>query len=232
MSQAVILAGGRATRMRPYTEDRPKAMIEVAGSPIIERQIRWLAAKDVRDVVISCGYRAEIIEEHLGDGSRLGVTVTIAREEEPLGRGGALRYSAGFLPRPNEMWMGLNGDVITDFEIPNMIEHHDSLRRDQDVAATVALARFRTSWGVADLDGQLIRRFVEKPELPYWINAGIYCFEPEVTELLPEKGDHEESTFPRLASEGRLGWFGIEGYWRGIDTLKDIEEAAADLEGS
>lgn len=224
--QAVVLAGGKATRMRPYTDDRPKAMVEVAGTPIVEHQIRWLAANGVKQIVVSCGYRAEVLEEHLGDGSFLDVSITYAVEAEPLGRGGGLKFAARHLPRPADISFALNGDVLSRFELSRMLEHHRSL----GAIATVALAPYKTTWGIADLQDGLIQGFRQSPTLPYWINGGIYVLEPECVDLLPDKGDHEDSTFPRLAEAGRLGGFKIEGYWRGIDTVKDVLEATRELE--
>src|SRR5688500_17814883 len=110
MLQAVILAGGQATRMRPYTDDRPKAMVEVAGAPIVEHQIRWLAGNGVSDIVVSCGYRSDVLKDHLKDGATFGVGITYAVEDEPLGRGGGLKFAAKHLPRPGERWLALNGD--------------------------------------------------------------------------------------------------------------------------
>lgn len=225
MRQAVILAGGQATRMRPYTDDRPKAMVEVAGTPILEHQLRWLASSDVRTVVLSVGYRADVIREHVGTGSIFGLEVDYAIEDEPLGRGGGLRFAASKLPHPEEGWFGMNGDVIARFDLADLVAQHQRL----SATATIALAPYRTTWGIAELDGDLVRGFVQSPRLPYWINAGIYCMSPEMTELLPAKGDHEDTTFPSLALAGKLGAFRIEGYWRGIDTVKDVKEASAEL---
>jgi NDP-sugar pyrophosphorylase family protein len=229
MRQAVILAGGRATRMRPHSLDRPKAMVEVSGTPIIGHQLEWLARNEVTDVIVSVGYRAGVIQEHLGDGGRYGVHVDYAVEDEPRGRGGGLKLGAGSLPHPAESWLGLNGDVLCRFPIAELAERHRDLVARLGVAATVALAPYRSNWGVAELDDDLIRRFVQGPRLPYWINAGIYAFEPEMVDALPEMGDHEESTLPDLAERGRLGSFLVRGYWRGIDTIKDVAEAAAEL---
>lgn len=226
MEQAVILAGGKATRMRPYTEERPKAMVEVAGAPILEHQLRWLAAGGVKQIVLSVGYRADVIREHVGDGSTLGIEVAYAVEDEPLGRGGGMKLAARSLPRPGERWMALNGDVIARFSLADLIAHHERI----GALATIALAPYRSNWGVAELEGDLIRGFVQSPRLPYWINAGIYVMEPEVAALLPDRGDHENTTFPELARAGRLGGFKIEGYWRGFDTVKDILEATAELQ--
>ncbi|MGI8426585.1 MAG: nucleotidyltransferase family protein [Actinomycetota bacterium] len=225
VNQAVILAGGKATRMRPYTDDRPKAMVEIASKPILEHQIRWLADNKVHYIVVSCGYKAEVIQDHFGDGSFLGADITYAHEAAPLGRGGGLKFAAGKLAHPGERWLGLNGDVLCDFPIHQMVDQH----KQTGVAATIALAQYQTSWGIADLDGDLIKGFVQSPKLPYWINGGIYCFEPGVTALLPDKGDHEDTTFPELAKQAKLGGYKIEGYWRGIDTAKDIIEASDEI---
>jgi NDP-sugar pyrophosphorylase family protein len=223
--QAVILAGGQATRMRPYTDDRPKAMVEVAGAPILEHQLKWLASSDVRSVVLSVGYRADVIRGHVGDGSGYGLDVAYAVENEPLGRGGGLRFAASQLPHPEEAWFAMNGDVLSRFPMADLAAQHHRLK----ATATIALAPYRSNWGLAELEGNLVRGFVQSPLLPYWINAGIYAMSPEVVSLLPEKGDHEDSTFPSLAVAGKLGAFKIEGYWRGIDTVKDVKEATAEL---
>ncbi|MGQ0679357.1 MAG: nucleotidyltransferase family protein [Actinomycetota bacterium] len=222
--QALILAGGKATRMRPYTDERPKAMVEVAGTPIIEHQLRWLASQGVDRAVISCGYRHELIQDHLSDRAHQ-VAIVYAVEEEPLGRGGGLKFAARQLPDRAATFIALNGDIIAEFELAKMLELH----RAEQAVATIGLAAFRTSWGVADLLGNLVRGFNQSPVLPYWINGGIYAFEPEVVSMLPDRGDHEESTFPALAEQGKLAGFRIPGYWRGIDTVKDVIEATREL---
>lgn len=227
MRQAVILAGGQAFRMRPYTEGRPKAMVEIAGKPIIEHQLGWLSKNGVEQVVVSAGPLAKVIQDHVKDGSRFGLRVDYAVEDQPLGRGGGLRFAAQRLADRKARWFGLNGDVITYFPLDELESHHQKL----GVLATIALAPYESNWGVAELDGDLIRGFIEKPKLDYWINAGIYCMEPEVVDFLPEEGDHEESTFPRLAETSKLGGYRIHGYWRGIDTVKDVQKATAELEG-
>jgi NDP-sugar pyrophosphorylase family protein len=224
--QAIVLAGGKATRMRPYTDDRPKAMVEVAGIPIVEHQIRWLIDNGVKEIVVSCGYRAEVLQEHLQDGQGVGAAITYAVESEPLGRGGGLKFAARRVPHPGRFTFALNGDVLSRFPLSDLLAHHRSV----GATATLALAPYRTTWGIADLEGGLIKGFRQSPTLPYWINGGIYVLEPECIDLLPDKGDHEDSTFPELARDGKLGGYRIEGYWKGIDTVKDVIEATNDLE--
>jgi NDP-sugar pyrophosphorylase family protein len=224
--QAVILAGGKATRMRPYTDDRPKAMVPVAGLPIIEHQIRWLVRNSVNKVVVSCGYKAEVIQDYVGDGSQFGAEVRYAIERSALGRGGGLKFGSAHLADRGQRWFALNGDVIARFSLVEMLDHH----RSCEAMATVALAPFRTTWGIADLEGGLITGFRQSPVLPYWINGGIYLMEWACAQLLPDAGDHEDSTFPELARQRKLAGFPISGYWRGIDTVKDVIEASAELE--
>ena len=223
--QAVILAGGQATRLRPYTDDRPKPLVEVAGTTIFEHQVRWLAAGGVQHVVVSCGYRADVFSRFVAE-TALPVEVTIMVEDQPLGRGGGLKFGAQNLPFPGEGWFGLNGDVLTDAPLRDIREHHVT----GGATATVAVARFKCPYGVLDLgDDGRVQRFVESRLLPYWINAGIYAFQPEVVELLPDRGDHEDSTFPELSREGRLLAFRIPGYWKGIDTAKDLRDAGREI---
>lgn len=224
--QAIILAGGKATRLRPYTDDRPKAMVEVGGAPIVAHQIRWLVGNGVKEAVVSCGYRAEILQEYLRDGSELGISLTYAVESEPLGRGGGLKFAARHLPHPEDFTFALNGDILCRFSLGDLLEHHRSV----GATATLALAPYKTTWGITDVEDGRITGFRQSPTLPYWINGGIYVLEPECIELLPDKGDHEDSTFPQLAREGRLGGYQINGYWRGIDNAKDVLEASEDLE--
>jgi len=223
--QAVILAGGQATRLRPYTDDRPKPLVEVAGTTIFEHQVRWLAAGGVQHVVVSCGYRADVFDRFVATTS-LPVDVTVLVEEEPLGRGGGLKFGARNLPFAGEGWLGLNGDVLTDTPLRDICEYHVR----SGGTATVAVANFRCPYGVLDLaaDGR-VQKFVESPTLPYWVNGGIYVFEPDVIDLLPDKGDQEDSTFPALSSEGRLFAYRIPGYWRGIDTAKDLRDAGREI---
>jgi len=220
--QAVILAGGQATRLRPYTDTRPKAMVEVADRPIVDYQLDWLAGHGVEHVVVSCGYKAEVLREHLA-GRDLPVAVSVLVEDTPLGRGGALKYAASGLPVRDERYFALNGDVLTWFDLGAMAGFHLA----KGVLGTLALAQYRTAWGIVEVgeDG-LIGGFTQSPLLPFWINGGVYLFEPGVTPLLPDRGDHEDSTFPELAHTGKLAGYRIEGYWRGVDTVKDVKEAS------
>ncbi|HVV21600.1 MAG TPA: nucleotidyltransferase family protein [Pseudonocardiaceae bacterium] len=223
--QAVVLAGGEATRLRPYTDDRPKPLVQVAGKTIFERQVEWLAAGGVEHVVVACGYRADVFEEFV-EQTALPLTVRIVREETKLGRGGGLKFGASALPHPDEPWVGLNGDVLTADPVSAVMARHV----DTGAAATVAVTQYKCPYGVLDISpDNAVQSFIEGPLLPYWINAGIYVFDPATTALLPDVGDHEDTTFPQLAKENRLFAYQIGGWWRGIDTVKDMLEASKAL---
>ncbi|MFJ2636530.1 NDP-sugar synthase [Streptomyces sp. NPDC087422] len=229
VTQAVLLAGGQGSRLRPYTDDRPKPMVEIpgTGTPIIGHQLAWLAAEGVTDAVVSCGHLAEVLQEWL-DGTPQPLNVTTVVEREPLGRGGGLKYAAASLPRPDEAWYATNGDIWTRFSLREMAAFH----RERDAIATLALARPRIPWGAVETNefGQVLD-FIEAPPSPFLINAGVYVFAPGFTAQLPDRGDHERTTFPRLARERRLAGFPIPqgAYWRAIDTAKDLTEAAKEL---
>ena len=224
---ALIIAGGEGERLRPLTSDRPKAMIPVAGRPIVEHQFDWLRAGGITDAVILCGYRADVLKEHVGDGRRFGLSVQYSDEAEPLGRGGALRQGYRFVPAGERLVVACNGDILTNQPLTEIVRYHEK----KQASATVMLAPLRSPFGIVDVerDGH-ITEFREKPDLPYWINAGIYVLSPEFFQRLPERGDHETTTFPELASEGKLFGFKSRAYWRPVDSIKDLTEAERELQ--
>jgi len=204
-------------------------MVSVAGRPIAEHQLEWLRANGVTDAVFLCGYKAQVLRAHVGDGSRFGVRVRYSHEESPLGRGGALKKGWSQVPEGVEHVIACNGDVLTDQVLARMIDFH----RTNVAVGTVMLAPLQSAFGIVDLDAaDRIRMFREKPVLPYWINAGVYVLSRAFFALLPEKGDHETTTFPKLAAEGKLFGFRSGAYWRPVDSIKDISEAEKELAGS
>ncbi len=227
MPVAIILAGGFGKRLRPLTDERPKPLIEVAGKPIIVRQIEWLRSYGIKDFIVAVGYLKEKIIDALGSGSKLNVSISYAVEEEPLGTGGAIR-NARLAFASKEPIIAVNGDIVTNID-PSLL--FEPLNRGY--LASMAVVSLRSPYGIIDLDGEKVVSFREKPLLEgYWINAGVYAMRPEIWDYLPEKGDLERMTFPRLAAEGRLAavkYLLNKHYWRSIDTFKDIEEANGEL---
>lgn len=223
---ALIIAGGEGERLRPLTSDRPKPMIPVAGRPIIEHQVEWLREAGVTDVVFLCGYKSHVIQDHFGDGANFGIRALYSVEKEPLGRGGGLRLGYSLVPPGEQVIIACNGDILCKQPLCELIEYHQEKR----AAATVMLSPLRSPYGIVDVeeDGR-VTQFREKPELPYWINAGVYALSPDFFARLPEKGDHETTTFPELAAKGKLFGFKSRAYWRGVDSLKDLKEAEQEL---
>lgn len=225
--QAVILAGGRGERLRPFTEDRPKPMVEILGIPILGYQLQWLQSQGVTDIIISCGYRHDVIQNYFGNGEKWGVKLQYAIETEPLGRGGALKLAFKSLTAGEDICLATNGDVITNVRLKPLIQTH----RQNGCLATIVLAPFISPYGIVEADeGDKVVAFHEKPELPYWMNAGIYVLSREIESLLPDQGDHETSTFPQLAAEHQLRAFKSRSYWRSVDTVKDLSEVTKELE--
>jgi NDP-sugar pyrophosphorylase family protein len=223
---ALIIAGGEGERLRPLTDDRPKNMVPVGGRPMVERQLDWLRDSGVTDAIFLCGYKADVLQTHVGDGSAFGVRVQYSVETEPLGRGGALKQGFALVPEGEKTIIACNGDILTDQTLAEMIAFHEA----RAASATVMLTPLKSPYGVVDIgDDGRITSFREKPELPYWINAGIYVLSRPFFALLPEKGDHETETFPALASEGKLFGFKSDAYWRPVDSIKDISEAEKEL---
>lgn len=199
-------------------------MIEVLNVPIIEWQIRWLKRFGISEAIICVGYMKEQIIDHIGSGSRLGVKVGYAVEEEPLGTGGALKNAQSLLSGQDSFFM-INGDILTELD-PNKLS---GLRNGNQ---SLALVPLKSPYGVVEVDGDSrVRGFVEKPEIPdRWINAGVYRFDNQVFEYLPENGNIEVTALPALAKEGKLSATKFQKiFWRSIDSHKDIEEAAKDL---
>ncbi|MCI0561955.1 MAG: nucleotidyltransferase family protein [Nitrososphaera sp.] len=225
--KAVILAGGIGKRLRPLTDQKPKPMIEVLNVPIIEWQVKWLRRFGISEVIVCVGYMKEQIIDHIGSGNRLGVKVGYAVEEEPLGTGGALKNAESLLAGQGSFFM-INGDILTELD-PN------KLLNDGGRLQSLALVPLRSPYGVVELGGNSrVTGFTEKPTIPdTWINAGVYHFTQEVFHYLPENGNIEVTALPALAKEGKLTASKYENvFWRSIDSHKDIDEAAKEMQGS
>ncbi len=228
MVVALILAGGFGKRLRPLTETVPKPLLEVAGKPVIVHQLEWLKYYGIKDVVLLAGYLKEKLIEALGSGARYQVRITYVVEDSPLGTGGAIRNAAHIIER-EDVVIVVNGDVLTNIDPLKLI----SVLENSDAIASIAAVPLRSPYGILELEDSAIVGFREKPFIhDYWINAGVYAFKRNILKYLPERGDIEKTTFPKLALERRLLAVKYEVppyYWRSIDTHKDLEEASKEL---
>ncbi|MGB2695078.1 MAG: nucleotidyltransferase family protein [Dehalococcoidia bacterium] len=225
---AIVLAGGKGERLRPLTADRPKVMVLLRDKPILEYQIEWLREGGITDVVLSCGYLHEVIQDYFSDGSRWGVHISYAIEDKPLGRGGALKLAYRSVAPDEPYVIATNGDNVNTQPLAPMIRQH----KRTDAAGTLLLVQLRSPYGIVRQQGKRIRGFEEKPLLPHWLSAGVYVLNREFFADLPDVGDHEDGLFPKLASEGKLYGFRSTSYWKAIDTAKDLKEAGEQLSGA
>jgi len=221
---AAILAGGFGKRLRPFTEDIPKPMIQVGNRPILEWQILWLRKHGFNEIVLLVGYKKEKIIEHLGSGSRLGVKVTYVVEDEPLGTGGAIKNAAHVLSK-EDIFLIINGDIITNIDPVLLV---NELASNSKCLGAIAVIPLPSPYGVVEIVDKTVKGFTEKPQLKdYWINAGVYALRSEALKYFPEKGDLEKTAFPEMARDGVLCAVKFTNvFWRAIDTFKDLEEAS------
>jgi len=223
---AIILAGGKGERLRPYTDDRPKPMVNIAGKPILAYQLEQLKKVGVEEVVFTLSHQREILQEHVGNGEKYGMKATYSIEEQPLGRGGAIKQAISMLPKDWQEVIILNGDNLWKVNLEQMIDQHHK----DNALVTMVVSPLKSPYGIIEFDDQNhVQQFREKPILPHWINSGIYIFDKEIEPLLPEIGDHEEKTFPLLPKE-RFLVFQSTDYWRGVDTVKDLIEAEKEVQ--
>jgi NDP-sugar pyrophosphorylase family protein len=218
--EAIILAGGKAERLGEACKGKPKPLVQVAGRPLIAHQIARLRRAGVERVLISCA--AGKGGEFACDLEGLGVEIVPVEEPEPLGRGGGIRFAARRLESKGAVFAE-NGDELLDTDLGDLYAVH----RASGAAATITVAPLVSPFGLVELreDGFVSGFTEEAPRLPHWVNVGLYVLEPEALERLPECGDHERTTFPELAAEGRLYAYRHEGVWLTVNTPKQLRLA-------
>lgn len=222
IKSAIILVGGKGERLRPYTDKLPKPMVPVLGRPLMEYQVIWLKQQGITHIVFCCSYKAEVIKEYFGDGSKWGMSFDYTIEETPLGRGGAFKNALQYIPEEEELVVGANGDELIGEELGPMIEDH----LKNKAAGTLLLVKLQSPFGIVDLsEDDSITNFREKPELPYWVSVGVYVLNRTTIEMFPEVGDHEDTTFPKLVKESKLFGYKAKAIWTTINTIKDLNDA-------
>ena len=224
--EAIILAGGKAERLGDAAEGRPKSLVPIAGRPLAAYQLALLTRAGVDRVLVSCSAGQEqLFERELGE---LGPELVVVGEPEPLGRGGGLRLAAQRRRESGPLY-AINGDELFDIDLAELMRRHV----EHAPAATITVAPLRSHLGVVDLDADdVVLGFREAPVLPFWVNTGLYVLDEEALDRLPERGDHESTTFPELASEGRLRGFRHEGLWLTVNTPKDLRRAQEFVEAN
>lgn len=232
--KALILIGGRGTRLRPFTCDTPKPLLPVVNRPFLRYQLEALPRHGIREAVLCTSYRPEAFRRALGDGRETGLKLSFVNERRPLGTGGAVRNAERHI---DGTVLILNGDILSTFDIGAFLRSHHRARADVSIALT--RVKDPTVYGLVETnpDGR-IKRFLEKPS---WdeincntVNAGAYLFEPSVIRFIPPGVSHslERGLFPRLLDDGyRLNGHVGEGYWMDIGTVDKYLQVHLDILG-
>ncbi|MFZ2489565.1 MAG: sugar phosphate nucleotidyltransferase [Anaerolineae bacterium] len=224
---AIILAGGKGRRLRPYTTVLPKPLMPLGDMPIIEVVLRQLAAHGFHEVTIAVGYLAELLMAYCGDGSKFGVRIRYSREEEPLGTAGPLALIDGL----DDSFLVLNGDVLTSLDLAALIQQH----RSSGAVATIAThqRQQQINYGIIENDaaGQ-VTAYIEKPTYHYQVSMGIYALEPTVLRCIA-RGQYLDlpDLVRQLMGDGeRVLAYPFDGYWMDIGRHDDYEQAAEEFE--
>ena len=232
VGQAVILAGGEGTRLRPLTSSRPKPLLPVLGVPCIEYVISSLAQAGVRHIILACGYRSEDVVRALGDGRRFGVDIEFAYEREPMGTAGAVKLLED---RLEGTFVVGSGDTLTDADLGALIDFH--ARKGAEATMGLTEVEHPEQFGIVgvDADGR-IERFKEKPRteevFSRVINAGTYVLEKEVLGMIPpgQKYDFSKNLYMDMLERGRgLYATPLNGYWKDIGRPSDLYLANMDM---
>lgn len=223
--QAVIMVGGSGRRLRPFTEDLPKPMLDVGGKPLMQRVIEQLRQVGIRRVDLATHYKSEKIVEHFGDGSAFGVELNYVNEVHPLGTGGAL----GLMETPNQPLLVINGDILTQVNFRAMLQFH----QEHEAHLTVAVRRYEMEvpYGVVECDAALVRRLREKPQIGFLVNAGIYLLEPSVFHFVPQNTSFNMPDLIQwlLDAQRTVVSFPIHEYWLDIGQHADYARAQGDI---
>jgi len=225
--KAVILAGGKGTRLAPYTKILPKPLMPIGDMPILEVILRQLKAAGIHEVVLTVGHLSELLRAFFQNGERLGMSITYSFEETPLGTAGPLSFVDGL----DDTFLVSNGDVLTTLNYREMISFH----HEQKAAATIAVhhRQVHIDLGVIQWNGGVqIGGYIEKPTYEYCVSMGIYIFEPRVLTHI-KRGEYLD--FPDLvkkliAAKEKVVGYHFDGYWQDLGRPDDYEIAANDFD--
>ena len=221
--KAVILAGGKGTRLRPYTTNFPKPLMPIGDKPILEIVINRLKEYKIDDVIITTGHLGELIRSFFKDGKKYGVDISYSKEDEPLGTAGPLNLIKEKL---KGTFLMMNGDILCNINFKNLITYH----KKQKNIATIALAKRKVNidFGIVKItDTNKFAEWKEKPSIEYLVSTGIYVFEKESLKLLPKNGFFNLPDFIiKLHKKNKkISGYIHNGYWLDIGRPEDYEKA-------
>lgn len=222
--KAVILAGGKGTRLRPYTTNFPKPLMPIGDQPILEIVIEKLKENDIKDIIITTGHLEELIRAFFNDGSRYGVRIRYSMESEPLGTAGPL-YLIG--DQLDDTFLLMNGDILSDINLKDLISFH----KKRGGIATVAIIKrtVNIDFGVVNISkDRYFQKWEEKPEFNFYVSMGINVLEPDALNFIPQR---EFLNLPDLINTLHINGHKIstyvhEGFWLDIGRPDDYEQAS------
>jgi dTDP-glucose pyrophosphorylase/CBS domain-containing protein len=224
--EAMVMAGGLGTRLRPLTDKIPKPMLPVGGRPLLETIVLRLREAGIRKVYLTTHYMPEIIVDYFGDGGKWGVDIAYLHEEEPLGTAGAL----GLLRQPTSPLLVINGDILTSLNFRVLYEYH----KTQTAEFTLGVRHFHMEvpYGVVECEDNEVKALREKPVFTYLVNAGIYLMEPEVIDRVPKNTPYNMTDLLSLLmqEDRRVISFPVREYWLDIGRHDDYAQAELDVE--
>ncbi|HEX2978989.1 MAG TPA: sugar phosphate nucleotidyltransferase [Anaerolineaceae bacterium] len=225
--KAVVLAGGKGTRLAPYTKILPKPLMPIGDMPVLEVLIRQMKKAGVQEVTLTVGHLAELLRAFFNDGKNFGLPIHYSYEDNPLGTAGPLAMVEGL----ESTFLVMNGDILTTLNLRDLVDFH----KQEGGIATIAMHRrkVRIDLGVIECNGDHgVNKYIEKPTFDYMVSMGIYVFEPQILRYIP-KGNYLD--FPDLVnillkSNERVVGYPFDGYWQDLGRQDDYEQASQDFE--
>ncbi|MEY2743498.1 MAG: NDP-sugar synthase [Actinobacteria bacterium] len=231
-TSAILLVGGMGTRLHPLTLKTPKPMLQVAGVPFTEHQIRKAADAGITEIILATSYKSELFEPYFGDGKRFGIKIKYAVEKSALGTGGGIRNAANLLADCDQVVI-FNGDVLSGHDLAAQLAFHK--KNQADITLYLTQVEDARAYGCVELlENKQIKSFLEKMENPIsnLINAGCYIFNRQIIDQIPQNKvvSVERDTFPNLlANNAKVFGYLDNSYWLDIGTPAALVKASADL---
>lgn len=222
---AVILAGGKGTRLRPYTVTIPKPLVPVGEHSILEIIIKQLVQQGFKDVTLAVNHKADLFMAYMGDGSKWGIDISYSVEDKPLGTIGAVK-TVSDLP---ERFLVMNGDILTDLDIRALWAVH--VTEGHEITIAVCKRSMKIDFGVIGVAGTKVKRFQEKPVEHFLVSSGIYVFERSVLDRIPDNAFYgfDSLILDRLANNLPCHVYEHKGYWLDIGRPEDYETANSEI---
>jgi len=223
LNTAVIIAGGEGSRLKPLTDDRPKALIEINGKPLLYWIIQWLKSYDIKHLVIGVAYKKERIYEFMKQNDNFGLKVDFSEHTVEGGTAQGFKLAIKRFIK-DENFLAMNGDELTNMDIYKIWTKHN----EKKPLVTMAVAPFHCRFSVVEIDDGKISGFRYGHKLPNVpVSMGVYVFNIKVCDVIPEKGSIEDIVFTKLAKDGKMVPYTLSGNedWISVNTIKDISDA-------